>query len=120
MITWPADLPRRQLLEGYSEAPPARAIRSAVDVGPAKVRRRYTGGARRVTCSVLLQSRAQKAALDTFYDTTLQSGVLPFQWLDVHGHLQMFRFISKEDDPGLSYEPLAPEKWRASMQLEIL
>jgi hypothetical protein len=78
---WPVALPDRFLVDGYREALPDTAIRTQMDAGPPKVRRRYTAGFRptqgRIECTA-----AQVATLETFYVTTCAGGSLPFDWVN--------------------------------------
>ena len=82
--------------------------------GPPKVRRRTTAVIQQVPV-VMDLSDTQKTALITFYDTTLEGGVLPFDWIDqLNGGTVEFAFMG----------PIAWAKpsgiWFASMQFEIL
>jgi len=64
MTTWPATVPVHR--SGYSETPPSRVIRSDMDVGPAKVRRRSSSAVRQATLKLLL-TPDQIQDLDDFY-----------------------------------------------------
>ena len=77
MSAWPGTLPQSMRWSGYSEKTPDTAIRSSVDVGVDKVRRRYTSGIRYIAGNMNLTS-AQCDTLDTFYQTTLNGGVDTF------------------------------------------
>jgi len=77
-INWPATLPA-PLTDGYGEAPPDTTLRTAMDCGPDKVRRRCTAGPRLFSLRYRLTA-AQVATLDTFYNTTSGSGSEPFNW----------------------------------------
>lgn len=77
-IDWPTTLPvPRQ--EGYSESPPNNTIRSRIDSGAAKVRRRFTAGVRQLTVAYAL-TQTEVGYLDTFYVTTSKSGSLAFNY----------------------------------------
>ena len=78
---WPATLPQTLLLQGYGESPGENQLRSPMEVGPAKVRRRATSAPRKVTGSLYL-SASQLDDFKTFYNTTLLSGTLRFTWDD--------------------------------------
>ncbi|MBU1567721.1 MAG: hypothetical protein KJ630_19115 [Proteobacteria bacterium] len=80
MATWPATLPQVPLVNGYSEKPANNSIRSKMDVGPAKSRRRISAGVREHKASYLLTS-AQLTTFETFYETTLLSGSEKFTWI---------------------------------------
>ena len=118
MPTWPTELQPYPLVSGYQEAPPNTAIRTEMDTGPAKQRRRYTAAPRTITGAVVLKTKAEVDVLDAFFVTTLQGGALSFDWQDRNGVTRTFRFVAGSD--ALTYEPIEPDRWRASMRLEIM
>ena len=77
-ITWPSTLPA-PLSDGYRETPPDTTMRTSMDAGPDKVRRRYTSGSRPFALRYHLTA-TQVATLETFYTTTSRSGSLLFNW----------------------------------------
>jgi len=79
--TWPTTLPQSMLMSGYGGSPGDNQLRSNMDVGPAKVRRRSTAAPRKETGNVIL-SRDQLATFREFYDDILLSGALRFTWHD--------------------------------------
>jgi hypothetical protein len=79
MAAWPETLPQSPLVEGFRETPADNSLRTAMETGPAKLRRRATSGAAGLTAGFLLDA-AQLAALDIFYADTLQGGTLPFDF----------------------------------------
>ena len=76
---WPVSLPQKLLISGAGGAPPDIALRSAVDAGPAKVRRRFTAGIEPVKGEMLL-TYAQWSTFQTFYNATTLGGSLRFSW----------------------------------------
>lgn len=79
MPTWPGTLPAFPLLEGFRETVPDTVIRTDMESGPAKIRRRTTSAVRKMAVSYLM-SKAQVEALETFYLTTLLGGSLAFDF----------------------------------------
>jgi hypothetical protein len=79
MPTWPASLPQFVLTRNYKESPPDLVIRTKMDAGPAKVRRRFTAGVRPIEAMLVLNGD-QLAVLDDFYLTACQGGALSFTW----------------------------------------
>lgn len=79
MASWPASLPPTPLAAGYADTPPDNVLRTQMDAGPAKLRRRTTAAVRPLVAPLLLTS-AQVATLDTFYSSTLEDGALAFDW----------------------------------------
>lgn len=78
-IVWPGDLPARPLIAGFEETFPDIALRTQMDAGAAKVRRRYTAAVRPLTVTYILTD-AQVTSLDGFYLSTAAAGALPFDW----------------------------------------
>lgn len=76
-ILWPDTLPEAPLLDGFHETPPATVIRTEMEQGPAKLRRRTTAGVGKMEMRYLL-SKAEVAALESFYQETLGGGALSF------------------------------------------
>lgn len=114
MPAWPASLPQAPLL-GHSEAAPDVLLRTNMDAGPAKVRRRFTAGVRAVIVPLLLDD-AQVTTLDEFFTTTLAGGALRFDHvLPRTGAVVQYRFTAPPE-----YELIAPSKWRATLKLEVL
>lgn len=76
-IKWPGDIKQCFRLD-YSEDQQSVVIRSPVDVGPHKVRRRYTKAVVGIAAVIVLD-KDELAKFRAFYNTTLQGGVLPFE-----------------------------------------
>lgn len=117
---WPATLPQSQFLGLTYQAVDGR-VRTAMDAGPAKMRRRFTGVPKNVDVPILLTG-TQLATFNTFFHTTLAEGVLSFNW------------DSPIDDSSVKFRFRAPVAWRletgdsapgnrlwsGTMQLEIM
>jgi len=80
MATWPATLPQVPLVFGYSEKAAQNSIRSKMEIGPAKSRRRISAGTRDHKLQFIF-SPTQLATFETFYEETLLSGSLSFTWV---------------------------------------
>ena len=95
-MPWPAGLQQKVNQQGFEKAIGSTKIRTEVDVGPAKVRRRYTRGVDnyRVTMNI---DRSDIPDFEEFYDIDLNGGVLPFDFENpITGTTQEFRMV---DDP---------------------
>lgn len=115
MATWPATLPQEMLKDGYARSAGDNVIRSSMDAGPGKARRRFTAVAKPMVGSVLLTD-AQLAIFKGFYADDLLDGSLRFDWVD-------------QDDQATAIEcrfTSAPNwvprglRWLVSLELEIL
>jgi hypothetical protein len=117
MATWPGTLPPRLLLEGYQERLPRNKVRTEMDAGPAKQRRRYTAAVRPIAGAQILTT-AQVASLKTFHDSTLQGGQDAFDWTDPipNSGLFSFRFVS---EPHID-RALGGGLYHVTYELEIL
>ncbi|MCL1931271.1 MAG: hypothetical protein FWF55_05605 [Treponema sp.] len=113
-INWPELLPATLLINGLSKQPQGSVIRTAMDAGPKKARRRYT--ARTVKYSgKQVFDEAELMVFEQFYHNVLADGVLRFNFIDpVSGELGEFRFTA-------DYVAAAVEGYfEVSMQLERL
>ena len=114
--TWPAGLPELVAVDGYEERPPDTALRTRMDAGPAKVRRRFTAGTRPLSVQLDIDA-AQVETLDSFYMAALQGGALAFDW--THPRTQAAATLRFLRPP--VYRPRTSDAaWRATLELEIL
>ena len=113
---WHTDLPQELFLSGYSQTYPNVTIKSEMDVGPAKVRRRFTAGVEPVSGTMILTA-AQLATLDTFYNTTLLGGSLRFAWTVPPAHSVACEMRFTEPP---TWTAIEPGKYEVSLALEIL
>ena len=121
---WPAILPK-QPQKGYSESIGSNIIRSPMETGPAKQRRRSASPAQLSVSWVL--STTQLAELDTFINTKIGGGVNRFKF--PHPRLSTYATQSTWKDvrivpqgQGELYQLtyLAPDYWQVSSKLEVL
>lgn len=76
MTIWPSTVPVTR--DNYTDTPPDRAVRSNMDIGPQKVRRRSSSAIRPISLRLFLTD-AQLTTLDAFYDA---NDVLVFDFVD--------------------------------------
>ena len=81
MPSWPATLPRRFEQRGYQQALPDTVLRTSVESGPDKRRRRFTAAPRPLSGSMFLTS-AQIGELETFHEGSIGGGALAFDFPD--------------------------------------
>jgi len=95
MANWPATLPQSSLSGSYGEKPPNTLLRTNMDAGPAKVRRRYTAGVRQYNVKLILH-KTQVETLDVFYVTTTNGGADQWTWVNPRTKSAAnFRFVSE-------------------------
>lgn len=114
MATWPATLPA-PIINSLKESPPDNTIRSQMDKGPAKVRRRTTANVRPLSFTLRL-TPAQVATLDTFYNTTTFSGADEFDYTHPRTSAAVTaRFVNPPE-----YSELEGVLYNCSISLEIM
>lgn len=114
MTVWPAQLPC-PLLAGYQEGLANNTIRSEMDTGPAKVRRRTAANVRPLSFGMVL-TKALLADLITFYNTTTFGGTLAFDLTDGRTAATLScRFTAPP-----SFRPQGNGRYAASVSLEVL
>lgn len=79
MPSWPSTLPASPLADNFFERAPDTSLRTEMEQGPAKLRRRTTAAVRLLSLRYLM-NKPQIAALETFYAATLLGGTLAFDF----------------------------------------
>jgi len=115
-IDWESTLPQELTTDGYSQSAADNLLRTSMDTGPAKVRRRATSAPRPVGGTVIMDE-TQLATFKTFYATTILGGSLRFNWVDPDdGSTAVeMRFTSPP-----SWTVLGGDLYRVTLALEIL
>lgn len=115
MIDWPPELNGCLLPDGYQESLPDTTIRTQMDVGPPKMRRRSTSAPRLISGTLRLEG-SRLDLFEAFYIDTLAGGSLPFNWVSPRtGDPVVAQF---GDVP--SYSPVSGGIWDVSISLEVL
>ncbi len=114
MATWPATLPQRPNADGYQEQKVDITLRSPMDAGPPKSRPLYSSAPTDLVLPMILTT-AQRATLETFYETTLGLGTAFFDW--AHPTTEAAASMQFTARPG--YTPFAPGYWLTNLQLRI-
>ena len=77
MTMWPDSLPEYPQISGYSEKHQSNVVRSSMDTGPAKIRKRFTAIVEMWHVTMTLTS-SQVETLETFYRAYCASS---FDWV---------------------------------------
>lgn len=85
--SWPTSLPQTLIAVNYNQSFPDVTIKSDMDAGPAKVRRRFTAGITPVS-GVQIYTSAQLATFQEFFEDTLLGGSLRFSWTKPPAHTE--------------------------------
>lgn len=119
-IYWPATFPQVQFL-GLSYAPQDQTVRSAMDAGPPKVRRRFTAAVVQQTIPVRFTG-AQLRAFLVWFNGTLGGGALAFVWRNAATGAQVeMRFLKPPEwTPVVGSKIPERQQWSSSLPLEIL
>jgi len=92
-IVWPSSLPQRPTVGGYQERFADTVLRTAMETGVAKTRRRFTAAPRQMEVTFRVNA-AQAAMLKTFFEDTTAGGAFPFDWAHPReGTSAEFRFV---------------------------
>ena len=114
MPTWPTTLPA-PAISTLQESPPNNTIRTAMDKGPEKIRRRTTANIRPISFNMVLTA-AEIQILDDFYDGDTFSGSESFDYTHPRtGVACTARFVSPPQ-----YSEHEGAAYYAAVQLEIL
>ena len=115
MPTWPNNLPARPLNDGFQEVMADTLLRTTMDQGPAKLRRRGTAGVGALSLQYIL-SAAEVAALKTFYHDTLGGGALAF----IFTHPVTLASLTCRFKSPPSFSNLNGGYFRVRVELEVL
>ena len=97
MSTWPVALQQKLNVAGFQKRMGNTRVQSDNDVGPAKVRSRFTVAVDVYECEVWLDFD-EVDDFETFYKTTLGNGTLPFDFNDPFTEAPAsFRFVPGTD-----------------------
>jgi hypothetical protein len=80
-IYWPQSLPSGLLAEGFTKKPQSNVIRTRMDAGPQKSRRRYTARAVKYTGKQIFDAK-ELIIFERFYHNELADGALRFNFED--------------------------------------
>ena len=113
-VAYPGTLPTNFQVQGYKETGANNQIRTSMDVGPDKVRRRTTANVRVVVGSFFL-TPAQYTTFKSFYEVDTAYGVLPHDFTDPHGNTNEYRFTKPP-----VYIPNGNVEWQVQVEWEEL
>ena len=112
---WPPNISEAFTSDAFVETPQEVTIRTDMDTGPPKVRRRFINPVRTYDCNIVLRDASEYETLRDFYYITCKGGtdtiLIPHP---ITGDELSFRFASP---PVFSALGIA---WRAAFKLELL
>lgn len=115
--SWPSGLPQILLRDGFSETSPDNRLRSEVDVGPARLRRRASRAPSALQGQIAISREDLETLLKPFIADDTAGGVLPFYFPSpADGSPLLCRFASEL--PSWTYA--VPGFVKVSLQLEVM
>lgn len=119
-ITWPPSLPQAPRLRDTRELLGRQALRTEMDEGIAKVRRRQSAGVDRFPLGLILTT-AQVATLRDFFRSTSAGGALAFEWKHPHtGNTIDLRFLTEPEIVGLAPRVSGQVRYRVAFDVETV
>jgi len=95
VIYWPEILPNGLLADGFSKQPQSNVIRTNMDAGPNKARRRYTAISEKYSGKQIFD-KLELDVFQQFYHNVIADGVLRFMFKDpITEEEAEFRFTSE-------------------------
>jgi hypothetical protein len=115
MDSWPISLQQKLNASSFSVKVGTTTVRTQVDVGPAKVRSRFTDAVDNYSCAIFLDF-SEYSTFMTFYKTTLNNGTNQFLFTDPFSLVERaYRFV---DAPNIS--AMGGRFYEVSMNWELL
>lgn len=111
-ITWPLTLPQSFLIDGFVDQGPDNILRSQMETGPHKTRRRYTAAITAIAGDMIM-TVAEYAIFKDFFRSSIQDGALAFNMPDdVDGGTMEVKFRNKFKAIFLG------TRWRVTLELD--
>ncbi|MCM1497278.1 MAG: hypothetical protein NC124_02315 [Clostridium sp.] len=118
---WPLGLPQIPLTNGFSMTiGRSEVIKSDMDTGPSKRRRRSMSAPRPMKVSMVLTIN-QVLLFEEWYDNTIMGGVKPFKWVNpLTGAETYFQIQDPENRPTISPESNSGQYFSLTLDLAII
>lgn len=120
-VTWPVNVPSAFQHSGYGFEADSGIIRTSMDTGPAKIRRRTTAVVKRHKGTIIM-TRAQFAAWQSWFENYLAFGSLTFAMSDpITGSTVDARIIAPTGGKAYSFSPESGSNYGVlSIEIEVL
>lgn len=114
MPTWPEFMPTPNQ-QNYSETPQNQILRSEMETGPAKTRRRFTAASRTIPVQYEIP-KGRVPDFEAFFDQDIAAGALSFSW----PHPRTGQTVMAKILPPYRLVPLSGgEWWQLSLTIEV-
>lgn len=116
---WPSIVPHCFIFDSMSTGVGNGLLASDNDMGPPKVRRRFTAVTRELN-GILVMTYDELAALETFVADELVGGSLPFTFSDQRGGSDLLCIFDPKAQDLLPWKRFAAGKVQVQLQLLVL
>lgn len=119
MSTWPDYMPSPVYDAIRISAPTGAVIRTDMDAGPAKQRKRFSAAPRPVSLVFEPLSSVQLSAFEDFLETDLSLGAIEFTMAHpITEEVRAFRFVANEEPWAML--PVGKDAYRLTVNLELM
>jgi len=116
---WPTSLPQKPLIDGYKRVVPNNLIRSSMDTGSDKVRKRGRFKPQEISATYVLTA-VQRNALEAFVHDNIAEGAICFNWPHPELNKLVRARIKASQDGVLEFSPYGTtNRWQVTLKLEI-
>ena len=116
---WPSSLPQKPQKEGYRRVLPNNLIRSSMDTGSDKVRKRGRYKPQVVSATYVLTD-AQRNTLETFIHDSIAEGAICFNWPHPELNKLVRARLKASNDGIIDFQPFGDTlRWQTTVELEI-
>ena len=116
---WPTNLPQKPQRDGYRRSLPNNLIRSSMDTGSDKVRKRGRFKPQNVSATYVLTD-AQRNVLEDFVRNSLAEGAICFNWPHPELNKLVRARLKASNDGILDFQPFGNTLvWQVTVNLEI-
>ena len=116
---WPLSLPQKPLVDGYKRTLPNNLIRSSMDTGSDKVRKRGRFKPQEISASYVLTA-AQRNTLEDFIHNNLAEGAICFNWPHPELNKLVRARLKASSDGILEFSPYKDTtRWSVTLKIEI-
>ena len=116
---WPTSLPQKPLVDGYKRILPNNLIRSSMDTGSDKVRKRGRFKPQEISASYVLTA-AQRNTLENFVHNSLAEGAICFNWPHPELNKLVRARLKASNDGILEFSPYRDTtRWSVTLKIEI-
>ncbi len=121
MAVWPASLPQKPLIAGYGRSGKSVLIRSPMDSGPAKVRKRTNAGVQPLSLSFRMTT-AQLEDFEEWFSGDLGEGAFSFTLPNPEASSGTItvRMTGGAGAPPYDILPSVPGHWSVSFTAEVM